>query len=221
MGVAADRKAVVVTVRAVIAQVERAARRWKFGPERMSIPMAAAGFLRAAELLGEALDIGTKPKSAGANVLVRTSFEYWLIGVWACFGGNDAMLGIEKSRSLKERTMAQENKLPQHALDKLQRDLDEVKPSRQGVAVLIARVPVTSARCQEPSPCVEVASSRPPDAGAVVTRRCPLRPGLPALDAVPGAEMDSGGARPSLPCGVACQPGAARRALGWRPSDRR
>ena len=126
MAVAAKRKAVVVTVRAVIAQVERACRRWEFDPELMSVPMAAAGLLRAAELLGEALDIGTKSKSAGANVLVRTSFEYWLIGVWACFGGNDAMLGIEKSRVSKERTMAQENKVPQHALDKLQRDFDVI-----------------------------------------------------------------------------------------------
>jgi hypothetical protein len=126
MGGAANRKGVVATVRSIIAQVERAGRRWKFEPEVMSVAMAAASLLRAAELLGEALDIGTKPKSAGANVLVRTSFEYWLIGVWACFGGNDAMLGIEKSRVLKERTMAQENKVPRQALDKLQHDLDVI-----------------------------------------------------------------------------------------------
>lgn len=53
---------------------------------------------RAADLLDEALHLAERPPSVGANILVRSAFECWLVGVWALFGGDDALLDPSRDK---------------------------------------------------------------------------------------------------------------------------
>jgi hypothetical protein len=82
--------------------------------------------VRAADLLGEALRLAQQPPSVGASILVRAAYECWLVGVWALFGGDDALLGIEKERARNEKVLATSTGLPREAIEYVDRQLCDI-----------------------------------------------------------------------------------------------
>ena len=100
---------------ALINKVNRACATWRFADD-LYVPMAAAGLCRTAGILEQAIVLAKQPPSIGANILVRAAFETWLVGVWALFGGNDAVLGIEKERIRNETALVEKNSLPAEVL---------------------------------------------------------------------------------------------------------
>jgi hypothetical protein len=107
----------IAASRLVIAKVERACLSWRF--RDLNLATATAAMARAAALLDQAIDLAEKPPSIGANILVRSAFECWLVGAWALFGGSDALVGIEKERIRNERLLAAKNDLPEEAAQHL------------------------------------------------------------------------------------------------------
>lgn len=100
-----DLDAVVAATRRVIDLVRTVCESWRF-PSNLNHATATACLARAADLVDEALYLAGRPPSAGANILVRSAFECWLVGAWALFGGDDALLGIEKERARNEFSLA-------------------------------------------------------------------------------------------------------------------
>jgi len=89
----------------VIDLVQAVCDSWRF-PSNLNHAVATAGMKRAADLISEAFSLVERRPSVGANILVRSAFECWLVGVWALLGGDDALLGIEKERVRNERNLA-------------------------------------------------------------------------------------------------------------------
>lgn len=100
---------------ALLEKINQACDTWRFRDD-LHVAMAAAGLSRTAGLLEQAIALAKLPPSIGANILVRAAFETWLVGVWALFGGNDAVLGIEKERIRNETALIEKNSLPDHVL---------------------------------------------------------------------------------------------------------
>jgi hypothetical protein len=119
---------IIGAARRVVAKVRVACEDWRF-PSNANHAVATAGMARAADLLDEAMRLAEHPPSVGANVLVRAAYECWLVGVWTLFGGDDALLGVEKERVRNERALATANALPQHAIEYLNsqgHDIDQL-----------------------------------------------------------------------------------------------
>jgi hypothetical protein len=128
---ALDRDEMAEAVRGVVQIVSTRVAAWRFeGEPLINQAMAAAGLLRSAELLGEAVELSHLRPSVGANVLTRSAFEFWLIGNYALYGGVDAVVGIDGQRQRHETLLAKMNYLSQDVVDylKVQQDvLDEAK----------------------------------------------------------------------------------------------
>jgi hypothetical protein len=99
----------------IIAKVDAVCANWLF-PGDLHLPLAAAAMARSAGLLDQAIILALQPPSIGANILVRAAFETWITGCWALFGGNDAVLGIEKERIRNEKAIVEKNDLPADVL---------------------------------------------------------------------------------------------------------
>ena len=104
--------------RGVIAKVDAACANWLF-PHDLHVALAAAAMARSAGLLDQGIILALQPPSIGANILVRAAFETWLTGCWALFGGDDAVLGIEKERIRNEKAIVEKNDLPAKVLKHL------------------------------------------------------------------------------------------------------
>jgi hypothetical protein len=111
IAVDSGREELLIAVEQLLAIVWERCANWRFR-ENVNRAVATAGMARAADLLHEALRLAKVPPSVGANILVRAAFEAWLVGVWALFGGDDAVLGIEKERVRNEKILASSNELP-------------------------------------------------------------------------------------------------------------
>lgn len=96
---------------------------WRF-PSNANHAAATSALARSSELVEEALFLSDGRTSPGANILVRSAFENWLVGNWALFGGEDALIGIERERARYERVLAERNGLPPDAVDRLNRQID-------------------------------------------------------------------------------------------------
>jgi hypothetical protein len=100
-----DRDRLIEVGREMIAVVRDEVAQMRFtGPVGEAV--AAAGMLRAADFLDEALALAERGRSIGANVLARSAFECWLAGAYALFGGDDAVLGFEAERHRHETRIA-------------------------------------------------------------------------------------------------------------------
>jgi hypothetical protein len=108
----------VRSTRALVAKVNSASGSWRFR-DASNHAVATAGMTRSAGLLGEALDLAVSRPSIGANILVRSAFECWLVGAWALFGGEAALLGIERERLRYEKLLVERNSLPSAVGDHL------------------------------------------------------------------------------------------------------
>ena len=71
---------------------------WRFGVEETNLRLAAAALYQGSRLARGGLSVATSQEPAGVNVLVRSAFEYWLMGAWLVFGGDDAIIGVELER---------------------------------------------------------------------------------------------------------------------------
>lgn len=116
---------VMDATRQVLTTVAAATKSWRFRSGNHA--MATAGMARAADLLGEALLLAERPPARGANVLVRSAFECWLVGGWALFGGSDALLGIEKERVRNETSLAEGVSLAPDVMDHLTRQKGDLE----------------------------------------------------------------------------------------------
>lgn len=97
--------------------------------------MGAAGLLRAVELLEEADALRQRGRTVGANVLVRSAFEFWLTGTYALFGGLEAIIGIDAERHRHETILAKSNSLPAEVHEFLEMQaavLDEAREALLG-----------------------------------------------------------------------------------------
>lgn len=127
---------VTAATRRVLELVHSSCGSWRF-PENVNHAFATAGLARAAELIEDALRLAQHPPTAGANILVRSAFECWLVSVWALFGGDDALLGIEKERVRAEMLLATTVGLDQKTIDYIadqRHDLAEVTRELLGTA---------------------------------------------------------------------------------------
>jgi hypothetical protein len=96
---------------------------WRF-PSNANAAAATSALARSSELVEEALFMCDGRISPGANIVVRSAFENWLVGNWALFGGQDALIGIERERARYERILAERNGMPSDAMDRLNRQID-------------------------------------------------------------------------------------------------
>lgn len=110
-----DHDAITDASRVVIALVRSACNSWRFR-SNLNHAVATSAMARAADLLEEALFLADDHPSPGANILVRSAFECWLVGAFALFGGDDALIRIEVERRRNEWNLADKNNASTHTL---------------------------------------------------------------------------------------------------------
>lgn len=89
---------ILPSVSEVLDHLDAAVARWRFSDDQTNLHMAAAALRQGARLTRSALILAASEEPAGVNVLVRSAFEYWLMGAWLVFGGEDAIIGVELER---------------------------------------------------------------------------------------------------------------------------
>jgi hypothetical protein len=78
--------------------IDGAVDRWWFPEDDPNVLLATAGLFQAGRLIRSALGLAEGGAVAGVGVLVRSAWEYWLLGTYALVGGHDAFFGLELER---------------------------------------------------------------------------------------------------------------------------
>ncbi len=93
-----------------VSRADRACDDWIIPADRVTVAVAVACLRRGVALLDDASRLAESGKRTGANVLIRTACEFWLLGSWLAFSTtNEPLEMLDRKREAEMGKLANAN----------------------------------------------------------------------------------------------------------------